>query len=110
MKEQTSRGRFTWMRHVQTSLLNSAESFSLGFSFPMLLDSPPQRCATYSELPLLNQTCAEVRKRKARILIKTAKKKLKALVVNFRSGSPTIFLGRNATGLTKSSEEIANKA
>ena len=76
----------------------------------MLLDSPPQRCATYSELPLLNQTFAEVRKRKARILIKTAKKKLKALVVNFRSGSPTIFLGRNATGLTKSSEEIANKA
>ena len=45
----------------------------------MLLDSPPQRCATYSELPLLDQTCAEVRKREAWILIETAKEKLKAL-------------------------------
>jgi hypothetical protein len=75
----------------------------------MLLDSPPQRCATYSELPLLDQTCAEVRKREARILIETTKEKLKALVVNFRGGSSTIFFRCNAAGLTKSSEEIANK-
>ena len=91
------------------ALLNSARSSVLSFSFSMLLDSPPQRCATYSELPLLNQTCAEVRKREARILIKTTKEKLQALVINFRGGSPTIFFRCNATGLTKSSEEIANK-
>ena len=75
----------------------------------MLLDSPPQRCATYSELPLLDQTCAEVRKREARILIEITKKKLKAFVVNFRGGSSTIFFRCNAAGLTKSFEEIANK-
>jgi len=75
----------------------------------MLLESPPQRCATYSELPLLNQTCAKVRKREARVFIKITKKKLKTLVVNFRGGSPTILFRCNATGLTKSSEEIANK-
>jgi hypothetical protein len=54
--------------------------------------------------------CAEVRERNARILIEAAKEKLKTLLINFRSGSPTIFLGRNATGLTISSKEIANKA
>jgi hypothetical protein len=53
---------------------------------------------------------AEVRKRKARILIEAAKEKLKTLLVNFPSGSSTIFFGRNATGLTISSKEIANKA
>ena len=79
------------------------------FSFSMLLDSPPQRCSTYSEMPLLNQTCAEVRKGEARILIETTKEKLKALVVNFRGGSSTILFRCNAAGLTKSSEEIANK-
>ena len=54
--------------------------------------------------------CAEVRKWKARILIEAAKEKLKTLLVNFRSGAPTIFLGRSATGLTISSKEIANEA
>ena len=91
------------------ALSHSAGCSVRSFSFSMLLDSPPQCCATYAELPLLNQTCAEVRKREARILIKTAKEKLKALVVNFRGGAPTIFFGCNASGLTKSFEEIANK-
>jgi hypothetical protein len=54
--------------------------------------------------------CAEVRERKARIFIEAAKKKLKTLLVNFRSSAPTIFLRSNATGLTISSKEIANKA
>jgi hypothetical protein len=31
MKEQTPRGRFTWMRHVPTALLNSAGPFGLEF-------------------------------------------------------------------------------
>ena len=75
----------------------------------MLLDSPPQGCATHSELPLLNQTCAEVRKGETGILIEIPKEKLKALVVNFCGGSSTIFFRCNAAGLTKSSEEIANK-
>jgi len=110
MKERTPRGRFAWMRHVRTAILSLAESLAWIFSFSMLLDSSPQRCATYSKLSLLNQMCAEVRERKARILIEAAQEKLKTLLVNFRSGSPTIFLGRNATGLTISSKEIANKA